>query len=187
MCVKDSLTKIIYDVVLNLNNIDSILEFKMYLYYFDFTIEEGLHYQILIWSAILYISRISYDYNQSIMFISSSRVQQWSFRMLQNFVEKIKTWPGQRWRVASLVSLNMQQLFPYLRWHVVLSRRFVTLRNGPYLVSLTRRVRRESGEFSARKLVRRGSAILQPYTSLNMQELFPYISRHVAHEMVRVK
>lgn len=86
-----------------------------------------------------------------------------------------------------LVSLNMQQLFPYLRWHVVLPRRFVTLRNGPYLVLLTRRVRCESGEFSTRKLVRRGGAILLPYTSLNMQELFPYISRHVAHEIVHVK
>ena len=87
-----------------------------------------------------------------------------------------------------LVSLNMQQLFPYLQRHVVLSRRFVTLRNGPYLVPLTEsRTRYESGEFSARKLVRRSSATLLLYTSLNMQELFPYVTRYVTHEIVRVK
>lgn len=88
-----------------------------------------------------------------------------------------------------LVSLNMQQLFPYLQRHVVLPRRFVTLRNGPYLVPLTEsRTRYESGEFSARKLVRRcGGATLLLYTSLNMQELFPYVIRYVTYEIVHVK
>lgn len=84
------------------------------------------------------------------------------------------------------VSLNMQQLFPYLQRHVVLPRRFVTLRNGPYLVPPTeRRTRYESGEFSVRKLIRRSGATLLPYTSLNMQELFPYVPRYVTHEIVR--
>lgn len=35
------------------------------------------------------------------MFISSLRVQQRRFWMLQNFLGKIKTWPGKWWRVAS--------------------------------------------------------------------------------------
>lgn len=85
-----------------------------------------------------------------------------------------------------LVSLNMQQLFPYLQRHVVLPRRFVTLRNGPYLVPLTERRARWifCEEIGA---PRRGGATLLPYTSLNMQELFLYIPRYVTHEIVRVK
>jgi len=78
----------------------------------------------------------------------------------------------------------MQQLFPYLQRHVVLPRRFVTLRNGPYLVPLTERRARE---FSARKLVRHDGTTLLPYISLNIQELFPYIPRYVIHEIVRIK
>lgn len=50
---------------------------------------------------LLYIVRVSYDYNQNIMFISSLQMQQQRFQILQNFLGKIKTWLGERWRVAS--------------------------------------------------------------------------------------
>jgi len=65
-----------------------------------------------------------------------------------------------RWRVASRISLNMQQLFPYLWRHVALPRRSVTLQNGPYL-AVDRRAeeRRESGEFSVGELLRPASSV----------------------------
>lgn len=103
------------------------------------------------------------------MFISSLRVQQRRFQMLQNFLGKIKTWPGERWRVASrlikyatIISVPTvaRSLFPSLR---------DAAKRSLFGLTDERRVRRESGEFSARKLARRGGAILLPYISLNMQ------------------
>lgn len=134
------------------------------------------------------------DYNQNTIFISFSRLRcDGTFECCTIFPGKSRHGRGgqeERWRIVSRLIKYATIISVASGRHVVFPRRFVTLRNGPYLVpsddeesAVRKRWIFALGNWCA--VVARPRVIL--YTSLNMQELFPCVLRHVVREIVRVK
>lgn len=139
----------------------------LFLWIFDICLIENIIFFVqIVWHCFQHTYTDKYIYHNLCKITSRMRYVSRScascdsaFECYWNFRGKIERWSGRAISSLPLVSLNMQQLFPYLWKHVAFPCRFVTPWNGPYLALRPREEGLcESSEFSVRKLTRRDGA-----------------------------